>query len=598
MGKDVQRLLIFDSSLKLVRALPVGQAVKVRWLQWAGDQALLIHGSNTAELTGFTTNKAELDYVVVAPMDGSKPWQVFANSPDITGGVQSTYGVIQRDGRWYGYFGGIMRHDVWCRGPTLQPTLFEVDLQTQQSRVIARCSQIERQDRNWLVDGNGSVAATMDLTRDDGDWTIRNAALHVIASGSDKLGQVGLVDFTPDGAGVIYSTRDPKTGRDHWFSVPLIGGTPQPYLDDADIAADFEDREHRLLGYISDDAGGDGHFFNAHSDNVYKAIQKTFPDRRVNILDYSDSFDKVVFTTEGPGDPVSWRAADIATGKIERLGTSYDLAEADVGPMKMLSYTAGDGLKMEGVLTLPPPSLSPSGAAKNLPAVILPHGGPSSHDVAGFDWMAQAFASRGYAVFQPNFRGSTGYGAAFERAGRGEWGRKMQTDISDGLAELVKQGVVDPKRVCIVGASYGGYAALAGVTLQQGIYRCAVSFAGIADLYTMAVAETEESGDDPILKRNLKLELGSEKDLKAVSPIRFVDKVSAPILLIHGTDDTVVNIAQSKTMADALRQAGKQVDFIILQKQDHWLSNSEERQDMLQDSVDFVMKNNPPGPGK
>jgi dipeptidyl aminopeptidase/acylaminoacyl peptidase len=259
--------------------------------------------------------------------------------------------------------------------------------------------------------------------------------------------------------------------------------------------------------------------------------------------------------------------------------------------MKMVGYAAADGLKMEGVLTLPP-----GRPAKALPAVILPHGGPRYHDTVGFDWIAQAFASRGYAVFQPNFRGSTGYGDEFERAGNGEWGRKMQTDISDGLAELVRQGLVDPKRVCIVGASYGGYAALAGVTLQHGLYRCAVAIAGISDVYRMVNDEVEESNSDPMLIRNLKQELGQGRDLKAVSPVRFADKVDVPVLLIHGKDDTVVHFSQSTAMAEALRHAGKPVEFVTLTAEDHWLSKGETRLQMLQSSVDFVMRNNPPDP--
>jgi dipeptidyl aminopeptidase/acylaminoacyl peptidase len=144
---------------------------------------------------------------------------------------------------------------------------------------------------------------------------------------------------------------------------------------------------------------------------------------------------------------------------VERLAIEPE----QVGPISTVAYTAADGLELDGILTLPP-----GREAKDLPLVMLPHGGPHAYDEVAFDWWAQAFASRGYAVFQPNFRGSTNRDDAFVRAGYGEWGRKMQSDISDGLQALADKGIVDPKRACIVGASYGGYAALAGVTLQQG----------------------------------------------------------------------------------------------------------------------------------
>lgn len=169
---------------------------------------------------------------------------------------------------------------------------------------------------------------------------------------------------------------------------------------------------------------------------------------------------------------------DLRAGAADAIGYErLRVKPADVGPISTFEYKASDGLDLDGILTLPP-----GVEAKNLPMVMHPHGGPHSRDIEGFDWWAQAFASRGYAVFQPNFRGSTNRDEAFKRAGYGQWGRKMQTDVSDGLAALAKAGIVDPDRACIVGASYCGYAALAGVTVEQGKYRCAVAVAPVTDL--------------------------------------------------------------------------------------------------------------------
>jgi dipeptidyl aminopeptidase/acylaminoacyl peptidase len=201
-------------------------------------------------------------------------------------------------------------------------------------------------------------------------------------------------------------------------------------------------------------------------------------------------------------------------------------------------------------------------------------------------------------VLQPNFRGSTGYGAAFQRAGDGEWGRKMQSDISDGLAFLVRQGIADPRRACIVGASYGGYAALAGVTLQKGIYRCAASVAGVSDPAEMIVTDARESGSNATLIRVLRKEVGSGKDLRAVSPLRFAAAADAPILLVHGKDDIVVRYAQSANMAGKLRDAGKPVEFLTLPGEDHWLSKGDTRLAMLEAVIAFVQKHNPADPGR
>jgi dipeptidyl aminopeptidase/acylaminoacyl peptidase len=261
--------------------------------------------------------------------------------------------------------------------------------------------------------------------------------------------------------------------------------------------------------------------------------------------------------------------------------------------VRMVVWNAADGLALHGVLTLPA-----GRPAKALPLVVLPHGGPASRDYPGFDWWAQAFASRGYAVFQPNFRGSAGYGVAFRNAGLGQWGRKMQTDISDGVASLAAQGIVDPKRACIVGGSYGGYAALAGVTLQKGLYRCAVSLAGVADPSAMLVYDSQRAGYRSSTMRYWKAFMGvessSDSSLDAISPLVRADQADAPILLIHGEDDTVVSINQSEKMEAALKRAGKQVEFVKMNNEDHWLSREDTRIQMLKAAVAFVEKNNPP----
>jgi dipeptidyl aminopeptidase/acylaminoacyl peptidase len=250
-------------------------------------------------------------------------------------------------------------------------------------------------------------------------------------------------------------------------------------------------------------------------------------------------------------------------------------------------------VQIQGVLTLPP-----GREAKALPVVVMPHGGPEAHDSLGvFDWWAQAFASRGYAVFQPNFRGSDGYGLDFRDAGFGQWGRKMQSDISDGLAELVREGVVDPKRACIVGASYGGYAALAGVTVQTGLYRCAVSYGGLSDLNYL-LNEHSDGGDDRnagmrYLHKFLGVTDNDAAALRALSPARLANKADAPILLMHASEDTVVPVNQSREMATRLRQAGKSVEFVEVKGEDHWLSRDASRKAVLAATVAFVQTNNP-----
>ena len=197
-------------------------------------------------------------------------------------------------------------------------------------------------------------------------------------------------------------------------------------------------------------------------------------------------------------------------------------------------------------------------------------------------------------MWQPNFRGSTNRDTAFARAGYGEWGRKMQTDISDGLEALAAKGVIDMDRACIVGASYGGYAALAGVTVQQDIYRCAVAVAPVSDIQAMYSEDVRTSGGARVTKSALLDQLGPRDRWDAVSPRLLADRADAPIMLIHGRDDTVVPYSHSSQMADKLKDAGKPYELVELEGEDHWLSLSATRLKMLESAVNFVEKHNPP----
>ena len=588
-----RQLIILDRNTKLIMAVSVGTA-KIRGLNWAGDGMVLLQTSNTANLgIGFTAAKAELQAMLVIPIDGGQPWSIFDKSPLIQGGISGFHGLSERDGKWYGYFGGITLESNGKTEPWLEstrPVLYEVDLQTRKYKRVA--ARVDNQDnyRTWLIGPDGEVRVTFDFQSREGAWRITNAKREKIATGIDKLGNIDLVGFGAKADTVIYAEEDPDSGANRWMEVPLAGGAASEIMRDMHIGGSFFDnRTRQLIGYRHEGDVPTYHFFNTFHHKVVAATQKAFPDLSVHLIDWNDKFDRLIVMTEGVNDPQTWWLVDIKTGKANMLGVSYPIAAEDVAPMKVIHYKAGDGTDIAAVLTLPPHR-----AAKALPVIMFPHGGPASRDYPGFDWWAQAFAARGYAVLQPNFRGSTGYGADFERAGHGEWGRKMQTDISDGLAQLVKDGIADPKRACIMGASYGGYAALAGVTLQHGLYRCAVSVAGISDVQKLVSTDIAESGGNQTLRRGLKREVGSGRDLREVSPIRYVDSVDAPVLLIHGKDDTVVLYGQSNDMASALRKASKTVEFVTLPGEDHWLSNSDTRLKMLEAAVAFVEKHNPP----
>jgi dipeptidyl aminopeptidase/acylaminoacyl peptidase len=304
-------------------------------------------------------------------------------------------------------------------------------------------------------------------------------------------------------------------------------------------------------------------------------------------------FSKLVVRVDGPSQGLGYRLIDLVAGKASDLGPVYAGVTAPL-EVRAINYPAADGLTIRAYLTLPRDR-----PASRLPLVVLPHGGPALRDTADFGWWPQALADQGYAVLQPNYRGSL-IDWAFLAAGFGQWGRKMQTDLADGVRYLVQEGIADPARVCIVGASYGGYAALAGATLDTGVYRCAVSVAGPADLKRQLTWIDSKHGGRPSYEqrywdRYMGVTGAGDPSLDAISPIRHVDAVTIPVLLIHGRDDTVVPYEQSQIMYDALRHAHKDVEFLTLKHEDHWLSRSETRLQMLTAVVRFLSEHNRAG---
>lgn len=202
---------------------------------------------------------------------------------------------------------------------------------------------------------------------------------------------------------------------------------------------------------------------------------------------------------------------------------------------------------------------------KNLPFVIYVHGGPWARDFWGFDNYVQYFANKGYGVLQPQFRGSTGFGSKHEEAGYGEWGRLIQDDITDGVKWLIAQGIADPKRICIVGASFGGYAAAQGLVKTPDLYRCGISINGVLDL------EKLYSDMGRFYFKNLKRKLFNDDDnLRPNSPFHNIPAIKSPLLLVASDKDTVVSVEHSRRMNDKMKKQGKVVQYVELKDGEHW----------------------------
>lgn len=290
----------------------------------------------------------------------------------------------------------------------------------------------------------------------------------------------------------------------------------------------------------------------------------------------------------GPNLPLAYYVYDVAAQALTLVASTQPrLATSALSPTQVVNYSGRDGTALWGYLTAP-------ARAGPHPLVVLPHGGPEARDSYAYDFLVQFLAWRGYAVFQPNFRGSEGSGRAFAEAGYRQWGRRMQDDITDGVRHLIATGAADGARTCIVGASYGGYAALAGAALTPDLYACAISIAGDSDLIAMLNNERREEGSGSFAYAYWRRLVGDPNDdrdaLIATSPARQAANIRAPVLLIHGEDDTIVPIEQSELMRDALTRAGRPTQIITIEDAGHYWGEwrREDRQRMLEEIDRFL----------
>lgn len=318
---------------------------------------------------------------------------------------------------------------------------------------------------------------------------------------------------------------------------------------------------------------------------IVETMASAFPGETIVCETMTRDERLVGFRVESPTRPPEYYVYDTTREKALRVGRAYPNLPPDaLSPVRPYPYAARDGLAIPAYLT------QPRGKGdKGLPLVVMPHGGPAARDFVQFDWWAQFLASRGYAVLQPNFRGSSGYGGRFGDMSEGQWGLSMQDDLEDGVRKLVADGIADPARIAIVGASYGGYAALMGVVRTPDLYRAAVSVAGIGDLFKL-LNEADAYTSVGYWKKELGSRWQDRDRLETSSPRRQVDKIKAPVLLLHGTKDRVVSVSQSKSMASALRSAGKEHELILLEDGDHYLTNRTHRTAVLEATERFLAR--------
>ena len=451
---------------------------------------------------------------------------------------------------------------------------------------------------NWVLTPQGAMVGRAEFNHKSAEWTLDirvNDSWKEVYNESSRLNPPGLIGLAADGKSVIvYRTVE---GIGHYHQIGADGALSPPLADKGQQSdMTFDGKTFLPCGWVVREGGWISYAYDdpVRADTVKKA-QAAVDGYRMIVQDFADGDPrKVIIYTEGTDDAGSYYFIDFVSGKTIPIGSAYpDIPVEWISEKQAIRYKAADGLEIEAYLTLPP-----NRDPKKLPLIVLPHGGPQARDDLGLDWQAQTLADLGYAVLQPNYRGSDGYGNDFVNAGHGQIGRRMQTDLSDGVRYLAAQGTIDAGRVAIFGASYGGYAALAGPTLDPGVYNCAVDVAGLSDLQSFLDWSNAYGSADTHTGAwyYWKDYFGDPATYAAVSPASNARACTVPVLIVHGKDDTVVPMEQSTRMVAALKAAGKDVTFVQYDHEDHWETTESARTDMMKVIVDFLAKHNPPDP--
>ncbi|MEI9966001.1 MAG: S9 family peptidase [Caulobacteraceae bacterium] len=454
---------------------------------------------------------------------------------------------------------------------------------------------------------------------------VRNGAAEFVRGGDDNSDE-----RLPPGAMVVRYRYDHQSKSDADFDIlgPAPGGkrayvalAPHPGGAEDTASVRLYDFDHDTFSdplwpalkydvtdliYHEGDLGVAGVCYTADAftcdfrDKVLEADYRTAAKAlgaglSVRPLSMSDDGRWWLLGVSGPNEPGAYYLMDRKSGRLSLVADRFPTLPARrLAKAEPFTYTARDGMQITGYLTRPP-----GAAAGPMPLIVMPHGGPEARDTLGYDIWAQFLATRGYLVFQPNFRGSSGYGLKFIEAGYRQWGAKMQDDITDGVMALIDAKQVDAGRICIFGASYGGYAALYGGAIQPNLYKCAASFAGVSDLNALVEWEHRTKGHEGRYRYAVEAIGDPAKDgarLKAASPIVFAASYRTPVLLIHGSDDQSVPAAQSQVMAAALKRAGKDARLTVFQGEGHTDWSQKDEAAALTEVAAFVESHIAPAP--
>jgi dipeptidyl aminopeptidase/acylaminoacyl peptidase len=443
---------------------------------------------------------------------------------------------------------------------------------------------------HWITDANGDVKMGVGYLSDrmiidakmaDGSWKtisenryLKDSQFFPLAIG--KTGIAYVLSYHENDKATLYEYNiETQTFGRQLFKHELV--------DISDIYYSRLKDAVEYAGFTLDTT--ELHFFDDQLARDYFAVSQALPDTTNLIASESADEKRLIIFAGSSCNPGRYYLFDMENKKLRYLGSRYPgLEKASLSKTKGTRYNARDGMTIYGYVSYP---VTYNNAP--CPMVVLVHGGPYARDKNEFDPWVQFLTNRGYVVFQPNFRGSTGYGSAYFQSGYRQWGLAMEDDIIDGVKILIDGGVADNTKICIMGASYGGYAALMGVAKYSDVFCCAISIAGISDLNKLMIQKGNYL--------NRLLIGGDISDRTATSPITYAGNINSPVLLAHGTEDKTVYYSQSDDMYDALKRANKDVTFLKLKKETHHLEDIKNRVALFEAIDKFLDKHMGASPG-
>jgi dienelactone hydrolase len=469
------------------------------------------------------------------------------------------------------------------------PAMWRIDLATGTSiQIVAAQPHV----RDWLVDGAGVVRAGMGEKGDKSFLVYRRGEGERFgkASSAPTGTDPEVAQFAPvQGSDQGYALAEAPSGRIALYGYDFRKGKLGALVYEND-KADLDGFELGPDGKPAGVAYTDDRDRTLWFDGAARARQATvdaaLPGRSNRVISSSDDRSRMLVYSASASDPGAYYLFE--KGQARRFAAVNPALDGKpLSAVTTVAYAARDGLKIQGYLTLPA-----GRDAKDLPLIVMPHGGPFARDSWDYDPWVQYLAGKGYAVLQPNYRGSTGFGRDMVARGDGQWGRGMQDDVDDGVAWLADRGTIDPKRVCIMGASYGGYAAMWAAARDNRTYRCAISYAGISDVRAQLDFDHQTFEERAFRAWRQRIQ-GRAASLEALSPVTYASGLAMPILIAHGTADQTVPADQSERMHDALTRLGKPHEFVEYQGEDHTMRDPANEADFLSRVGQFLDAHNP-----